>query len=100
MTETSISLLSIVCGILGALTWLFLSKPKVFGLTSCVLIGVFSSVFVVKSFGRIGFDPFSIMSLGEINNWLLIINLSVSLTSGFIGVYIASKLYIMLKEKN
>ncbi|UXP30967.1 hypothetical protein N6H18_11460 [Reichenbachiella agarivorans] len=95
MTETSISLLSIICGIAGAngLGWLM---PRFqFGMTSNSIAGVFGSIFLIKSLGRMGFDPTSIVDGGELNLLLLVINLLVSILGGVLGALVLK----LLKDK-
>lgn len=92
MTATIISLLSIVTGLLGAVLtgWL---KPKMsFGFTGNIIIGVFSSILFIKSFGRLGFSPSDIVVQQKIDYFLLIINLSISLGSGVLGILFVSKI--------
>ncbi len=91
MTETSISLLSIICGIIGAngTGWFF--KNKSIGLTGNTIIGVFGSVFFIKSLGRLGFDQRSIMVSGELNIALLTYNLAVSVLGGVLFLVLAKK---------
>jgi len=92
MTPTLISLFSILIGIVGAnLTGFFLKKYS-FGLIGNTISGVFGSVFLIKSFGRFGFDPTSISSSGNINFNLFLINIVVSFLGGAIAVILIQKL--------
>ena len=92
MTQTVIALLSIIAGILGAniFGW-FISKYSV-GLIGNTIAGVFGSILFIKSFGRLGFNPNSIMESGVFNELLFSINIVVSLIVGALAVFIASKL--------
>ncbi len=92
MTETLIALLSILIGIIGANLFGYFLKKYSFGFTGNTLIGVFGSIFFIKLFGRLGFDPISIMILGSANFNLLIINFSVSLLGGVLAVILIRKL--------
>ena len=92
MTETSISLLSILVGILGAVFLGFLKPNLSLGITANIIIGVFASIFVTKSFGRLGFTPNDIMIHQKVNYLLLGINLSISVISGMLGLFIVSKI--------
>ena len=92
MTETSISLLSILVGILGALFLGFLKPNFSLGTTANIIIGVFASIFVIKSFGRLGFTPNDIMIHQKVNYFILAINLSISLLSGMLGLFIVAKI--------
>ena len=92
MTPTLISLFRILIGIVGAnLTGFFLKKYS-FGLIGKTISGVFGSVFLIKSFGRFGFDPTSISSSGNINFNLFLINIVVSFLGGAIAVILIQKL--------
>ena len=88
MTETSISLFSIIIGILGACFTKWIFDKKKLHLTEVIIAGVFCSVFLIKTFGRLGFDPRSVMESGELNFLLLIVNLSVSFLGGVLSFYI------------
>ena len=84
MTETLISLISIFIGIAGAnLTGLFFKKYS-FGLIGNTIVGVFGSVFFIKSIGRLGFDPKSILQSGNVNISLFIVNLIISFCGGIV----------------
>ncbi|NIJ45084.1 hypothetical protein FHR24_001523 [Wenyingzhuangia heitensis] len=88
MTETLISLLSILFGILGAVVFGKLKPKYSLGFTANSIIGVFVSIFILKSFGRLGFAPNNIVSLTKIHYLLLMLNLSVSCISGMLGLWI------------
>ena len=62
--------------------------------------GVFGSVFLIKSFGRFGFDPTSISSSGNINFNLFLINIVVSFLGGAIAVILIQKLKRKLNTMN
>ncbi|WP_341214575.1 hypothetical protein [uncultured Wocania sp.] len=86
MTGTLISLISIFIGILTANLFGYFRKKYTFGLTGNTLIGVFGSILLIKTFGRVGFDPWSIMKFGNFNSFLLTINLLVSAIGGIVGL--------------
>ncbi len=92
MTDTLISLISILIGIIGANITKYIFKKKSFGIIGNTIAGVFGSIFFIKSFGRLGFDPKSIVQLGSINYYLFTINSIVSFLGGVIGVILISKL--------
>lgn len=96
MTETSISLLSILFGILGAVLLGFLSSKHSLGLTGNAIAGVFGSILLLKSIGRLGFDPVSIMEGGSVNVGLLLVNLFCSLVGGSFFVFLATKIKKLL----
>jgi len=91
MTGTLISIISIFIGIIAANLFGLLNKKYTFGFTGNTLAGVFGSIFLIKSFGRLGFDPWSIVDHGEFHVILFIINCMVSALGGMFGL-IAIKL--------
>ena len=93
MTGTLISLISIFIGIIAANLFGLLKKKYTFNFTGNTLIGVFGSILLIKTFGRLGFDPWSIMNNGNFNGFLLIINLLVSALGGVLGLIFAKMLY-------
>lgn len=99
MTETLISLLSIVVGILGSYSLVFFCKKFSMGLTGNTIAGVFGSIFFIKLLSRLGFDPVSIMKSGDINVLLLLINLLISLISGAVGLCLIKLIYKKMNPK-
>jgi len=92
MTDTLISLISIVIGIIAAnLTGLVFKKYtlKIIGNT---IAGVFGSILLIKSFGRLGFDPKAIMQSGSVDYNLFTLNAMVSFCGGVLAVILLSKL--------
>ncbi len=94
MTETIIALISILAGIISANLTGYLIKRYSFGLTGNTLLGVFGSIFLIKSVGRFGFDPVSIMKNGSPDMLLFCINLIVSVSGGILAVILAKKLWL------
>lgn len=92
MTGTLISLISIIIGIIAANLTAFFYKKYSFGFTGNTLIGVFGSVFLIKSFGRLGFDPWSIMNGETFNYDLFIINCLVSALGGALALFSSKKI--------
>ena len=88
MTGTLISLISIFIGIIAANVFGYFKKQYSFGFTGNTLVGVFGSIFLVKSFGRLGFNPWSIMENGTFHSSLFIINCLVSVLGGVIGLIV------------
>ena len=88
MTETLISLLSILLGIIGAIGFGMLFSKYSFGIVGNTIAGVFGSVFFIKSFGRLGFNPQSIMQNEAFNGVLFSINCIVSLLGGILGLIV------------
>jgi len=99
MTATLISLISIFIGILGANTAGFYFKKYSFGIIGNTIAGVFGSIFFIKSLGRLGFDPISILKSGNINYILFIINLMVSLLGGITAIILAKKINKLMNTK-
>ncbi len=92
MLESLVALLGITIGIIG-LNIFTLFYPKLsFGLVGNSIIAVFGSVFFMKSFGRLGFNPQAIVSLGTINLTLLFINLVVSILGAIVLLLVAQRL--------
>ena len=101
MTDTLISLISIFAGIIGANITEFVLKKYSFGFIGNTIAGVFGSIFFIKSVGRLGFDPSSIMQSGNININLFIINSLVSFFGGMIAVILIKKMQsIINRTKN
>ena len=92
MTQTIISLLSILAGIIGANVFGVIFKEHSFDVIGHSIAGVFGSIFVIKSLGRLGFDPNSIMETGEVNTFLFVVNIFISLIGGGMAVFMASKI--------
>ncbi len=86
MTDTLISLISIMIGIVGANLNGFLFKKYSFDLIGNTISGVFGSILVIKSFGRLGFDPSSIMASGSTNWTLFFFNIIASFCGGALSI--------------
>lgn len=92
MTATLISLISIFIGIIGSnLTGLIFKKYSL-GFIGNTIAGVFGSIFFIKSLGRLGFDPKSIMLSDNVNFSLFAINIIISFFGGAIAVLLIYKL--------
>lgn len=92
MTETLISLLSIAVGIIGANVMGIMLKKYSFGIVGNTIAGVFGSVFLIKTVGRFGLDPTSIMMLGTVNWTLFILNAILSFSGGALAIVLIHKL--------
>lgn len=92
MTDTLISLLSILIGITGGNSTGIFFKKYSFGLIGNTIAGVFGSVFFIKSIGRLGFSPQAIMLTGSVNSNLFVLNSLVSFCGGLVAVILLSKL--------
>ncbi len=92
MTDTLISLISIVFGIIGAHISGYILKTYTLGTIGNTIAGVFGSILLIKSLGRLGFDPKSIMQLGDVHFGLLTLNLFISFIGGVIAVILIHKL--------
>ncbi|CDF80171.1 hypothetical protein BN863_24590 [Formosa agariphila KMM 3901] len=93
MTGTLISLISISIGILGANLMGYLKKEYSFGFTGNTLVGVFGSIFLIKTFGRLGFDPWAIMYADGFNGFRLLVNLLLSALGGALGLIVVKMMY-------
>lgn len=82
MTATLISLISIVFGIIGANGITLFYKERSFGFVGNTIAGVFGSVLFIKSFGRLGFNPQSIVIGDSVSFSLFAVNCVVSLLGG------------------
>lgn len=100
MTGTLISLISIFIGIIGANLLGNVKKKYSFGFTGNTLVGVFGSIFLIKLFGRLGFDPWSIMQGGDFNSFLFIINCIVSFLGGALGLIFIKTLHNKMNKKS
>lgn len=100
MTATLISLISIITGIIGANSAAYIFKKYSFGIVGNTIAGVFGSILFIKSLGRLGFDPFSIVQSGNINFKLLAINLIVSFLGGVVALILIKKLKKILNKKS
>ncbi|MBE7633077.1 hypothetical protein [Tenacibaculum finnmarkense] len=99
MTATLISLISILIGIFGANIMGYCFKKYSFGLTGNTIAGVFGSVFLIKSFGRLGFSPKFIVQVEHINYALFSLNSSVSFLGGAVAVFLIYQLKNKLGKK-
>jgi len=100
MTSTLISLISILIGIVGGNCTGYIFKKYSFGMIGNTIAGVFGSIFLIKSFGRLGFDPQSIMHLGAVNSNLFMINAVVSFIGGSFAVVLISMLKNNMNANN
>ncbi|GGK55102.1 MULTISPECIES: hypothetical protein [Flavobacteriaceae] len=98
MTATLISLISILSGIIGANLMAVVFKKYSLGSIGNTIAGVFGSILFMKSFGRLGFDPFTIVESGNINFNLLILNLLISFLGGLVALILIKKLKILLNK--
>lgn len=98
MLESLIAIISIVVGIIAANLFGFIFKKYTFGLAGNSIAGVFGSIFFIKSFGRLGFDPFTILKTGNINYNLLIINFLVSFLGAIIALILIKIVYVKLNK--
>ncbi|WP_291869146.1 hypothetical protein [Maribacter sp.] len=89
MTGTLISLISILIGIITANSIGRIYKKYSFGVIGNTIAGVFGSIFLIKSFGRLGFDPWHIMNDGDFDGLRLCINILVSAIGGVLGLVLA-----------
>lgn len=100
MTGTLISLISIFIGIIAANIFGVFKKQFSFGFTGNSLIGVFGSIFLIKSLGRLGFDPWSIIQNGIFHSSLFIINCIVSILGAVFGLIFIKTLVNKMNTKH
>lgn len=99
MTGTLISLLSILIGIIAANIFGHLKQRYSFGFTGNTLVGVFGSILLIKTFGRLGFDAWSIMNNGDFNGLRLVVNILFSILGGVLGL-VFSKFVVSKMNRN
>ena len=92
MTHTLVSLISIVIGIIGGNTAGYFFNKYSFGLVGNTIVGVFGSVFLIKSLGRLGFSPKFIVHAGNVDFFLFTLNAVVSFLGGAFGLLFIYKL--------
>ncbi|MDB2606861.1 hypothetical protein N9Y48_03675 [Zobellia sp.] len=100
MTDTLISLISIIIGIIGANSAASFFKKYSFGLIGNTIAGVFGSILLIKTFGRLGFTPQAIMQSGGFHLSLFLINCLVSFVGGTLAVILISKLKSKMNSKD
>lgn len=93
MTGTLISLISILIGIIAANSIGFIRKKYSFGVIGNTIAGVFGSILFIKSFGRLGFNPWAIMNDGNFDGFRLAINMLASVIGGVLGLVFAKMIY-------
>ncbi|NRD22624.1 hypothetical protein HNV10_05190 [Winogradskyella litoriviva] len=94
MTGTLISLISIFIGIISANVFAYFKNKYSFGFTGNTLIGVFGSILFIKTFGRLGFDPWAIMGDGIFHSSLFVVNCLVSIFGSIIGLIVIKSITI------
>ncbi len=98
MAGTLISIISVFIGIISAHLTGYFFKNSSFGFTGNTLVGVFGSIFLVKSFGRLGFDPWAIVANGTFHSSLFIINCLVSALGGVLGLFFIKWVYVKMNS--
>ncbi len=98
MTTTLIALLSIAIGILVANIFPKIYRQYHLGTTGNTIAGVFGSIFFIKAFSHLGFDPFSIVKTGSVNVLLLFLNFTVSAIGAVIFVFLLKKIETKMQK--
>ena len=98
MTDTLISLISIMTGIFGANLTGVIFKKYSFDLVGNTIVGVFGSILMIKSFGRLGFSPISIMESGNTDWLLFFINVITSFSAGALSIVLMKKLQMKVSN--
>jgi hypothetical protein len=97
MTDTLISIISIFVGMIGAnILAVFFTKYSLQFIGNTI-VGIFGSIFFIKIFSRLGFDPMTIMKTGNVNIVLFSINMLVSFFGGVLGLIFAK---LMIAKMN
>lgn len=99
MTDTLIAIISIFIGMLGANLLVVINNKYSLGFTGNTIAGIFGSIFFIKIFGRLGFDPMSIMKTGAVNYFLFTINMLVSLVGGALGLFFTKLIVTKMNTK-
>jgi len=89
MTDTLIAIISIFVGMIGANFLAIFAKKYSLQFIGNTIIGIFGSIFFIKLFSRLGFDPMTIMKTGSVNIVLFTINMLVSFLGGVLGLIFA-----------
>ena len=98
MTDTLISIISIFVGMIGAnILAVFFTKYSLRFIGNTIA-GIFGSIFFIKIFSRLGFDPMTIMKTGDINIVLFSINMLVSFFGGVLGLIFAKKMITKMNK--
>ena len=92
MTATLVSLISIFIGIISANIFGLFNKKYSFGFVGNTIAGVFGSVFLIKSFGRLGFSPNYIVINGIFNLTPFVVNTIVSFIGGVLALMFLKKI--------
>ncbi len=92
MKQTLISLISVFLGIIGANLLAYFYKKYSLGIRGNSISGVFGSIFFIKFFGRLGFNPFFVVLNGQVNIGIFAINCLVSLFGGAVFLILISSL--------
>lgn len=98
MTTTLIALISIAIGIIAANSFIVFFKKYNLGIIGNTIAGVFGSIFFIKAFSRLGFDPFSIVKTGSVNYLLFAINLLVSAIGAVLFVILLKKMETKMQK--
>ncbi|MDD7887757.1 hypothetical protein [Flavivirga sp. 57AJ16] len=98
MTDTLISLISILTGIIGGHITGSIFKVYSLGTIGNTIAGVFGCIFLIKFLGGLGFGPKSIVQSGNVHLGLLVLNLFVSFMGGAMAVILIQKLKTRMKR--
>ncbi|HUH75131.1 MAG TPA: hypothetical protein VLZ75_12095 [Chitinophagales bacterium] len=99
MTDTLIALISIFMGLISANLFGLYSKKNTLGFTGNTIVGIFGSIFFIKTFSRLGFGAKAIMVSGEMDVSLFLINMLVSSIGGIVGLILV-KIFIRKMNSN
>ncbi len=91
MNESLISIIGILMGIIGTLSFSKFNTKYSFGFTGNIIIGVFGAVFFTKLVSRFGINPFKIVANNVFSLKLFLVYLLISLIGGIIALILLKK---------
>ncbi|HIP37300.1 MAG TPA: hypothetical protein EYG85_10645 [Crocinitomix sp.] len=91
MTPSLLALLSIFFGIISANVFALIKPKYSFNLIGNTIVGVFGSIFFVKTFGRLGFSISSIVNSDK-GGLLFGINITISIIGAIIFLILLKKI--------
>ena len=100
MNPSSLSLLSILVGIIAANLFAYFKPKYSLDAVGNSIAGVFGSVLFIKSFGRLGFSPLDIVDATHFNVFPFILNLAVSAIGGMAFLFFVNKLKAYFTNKS
>jgi len=100
MNPSSLALLSILVGIIAANIFAYLKPKYSFDAVGNSIAGVFGSVLLIKSFGRLGFSPTDIVDATHFKVFPFILNMLVSAIGAVAFLFFVVKLKTYFDRKS